>query len=42
MSTTSKVMYSVRALDKVLKDTSSDMEPIGSISFRFDASSVSY
>jgi hypothetical protein len=33
MSTTSKVMYSVQALDMVPKDTSSDMEPTGSIFF---------
>jgi hypothetical protein len=33
MSTTSKVMYSVRALDGVLKDTSSYIEPTGSIFF---------
>jgi hypothetical protein len=33
MSSTSKVMYSVRALDGVLKDTGSDIEPTGSIFF---------
>jgi hypothetical protein len=31
MSTTSKVMYSVLALDKVPKDTGSGMEPTSSI-----------
>jgi hypothetical protein len=33
MATTSKVIYSVRALDKVPKDMGNDMEPIGSIFF---------
>jgi hypothetical protein len=33
MSMTSKVMYSVRALDKVPKDTGNDIEPTGSIFF---------
>jgi hypothetical protein len=31
MSTMSKVMYSVQALDKLPKDTGNDMVPIGSI-----------
>jgi hypothetical protein len=31
MSTTSKVMYSVRVLRRLLKDTCNDMDPIGSI-----------
>jgi hypothetical protein len=34
MSTTSKDMYSVWALDRVPKDTCSDMEPTGSIFFQ--------
>jgi hypothetical protein len=44
MSTTSKVMYSVQAFDKVSKDTDRDMEATGSIFFQlkpyigFDAS----
>jgi hypothetical protein len=33
MSTMSKVMYSVQALDRVLKDTGSDIEPTGSICY---------
>jgi hypothetical protein len=33
MSTTLKVMYSVRALDNVSKDTCNYMEPTGSIFF---------
>jgi hypothetical protein len=33
MSTPSKVIYSVRALDRVPKDTGNDMEPNGSIFF---------
>jgi hypothetical protein len=33
MSTTSKVMYSVRAMEGVLKDTDSDIGPTGLVFF---------